>query len=749
MINMFDFESQMVRIIPSFAGFTEFTTSIPKIYWDVKSQEQRIHGICKLLEKCIAYADMLGENVNEIAQTLQDIEDGKLDDLITAAIEAWFEEHESQILQDITDLEARVKALEDENVLVYQAISDEHDARVYQDGLLAQDISDETNARILEDTALENYTSIHNDTYGFVDPMKIESERNAFAIGLYNTITADDIESFTYAGKTVDEIFDSSKSWAYYIMPDDISGFPEIAGIVPTATGECSYDIVNDTLVFDSTGVYEQSSAYLQWLNMPAVDGHILAIFCLMESPIYQQGKFGIETSNAIFNNPNQGSKQIIGIVRNAIDESKFSFTLGNVPINAGLWVRENPILKSIVSNLVIIDLTDLYNNGQADIQANFVNAYNVYLQSKGIARTKTKSYIRTLEKAELNDLDAYDTFVSLMNQYSNEMGMTNSIWKSPSGYPSYPGASSYNQDYNNLSSPFDMLKILLACETNSFLQYALTKWHKNIEFGQASYTGVMAPPNTMVHPDNNVLLNYKRFFGKGGALSRDATTNYAPWGVCNLAASSTLKNGNTAHIVVMNTPYNNGSGLEYNNVIDYYYHLQNALIQIVNGTDPDNVVYDSVISDGMAYSAQPTSFAALLMPASCDKLSIVACGKNHLKSYLTEAKCYLGNNDGLTNGDTPIVTASLAKMLTAYIAVNECDLNDIVDFSYEDRIGGSTANQLGTKDRAQYASMTLRDAIIAMMYYSDNTIATAIARHVGKVYAGKTNIGASHLFMA
>ena len=57
------FEQQMVRIIPSFAGFTEFTSSIPKLYWDVKSQEQRILAICKMLDKVICYADMLGENV--------------------------------------------------------------------------------------------------------------------------------------------------------------------------------------------------------------------------------------------------------------------------------------------------------------------------------------------------------------------------------------------------------------------------------------------------------------------------------------------------------------------------------------------------------------------------------------------------------------------------------------------------------------------------------------------------------------
>lgn len=105
-MNIPDFENQMTRIIPSFAGFTEFTTSVPKIYWDVKSQEQRVLGICKLLGKVICYADMLGENVDEIKKMLQEILDGTLDPMIEAAIEAWFDENEPQIELDIAALKA-------------------------------------------------------------------------------------------------------------------------------------------------------------------------------------------------------------------------------------------------------------------------------------------------------------------------------------------------------------------------------------------------------------------------------------------------------------------------------------------------------------------------------------------------------------------------------------------------------------------------------------------------------------------
>lgn len=84
------------RIIPPFAGFTEFTASIPKMYFDVKSQEQRIHRICELLHKLICYADMLGDVENttqeELEKLLAEFEEFKehgFEDYYLEQIEAW------------------------------------------------------------------------------------------------------------------------------------------------------------------------------------------------------------------------------------------------------------------------------------------------------------------------------------------------------------------------------------------------------------------------------------------------------------------------------------------------------------------------------------------------------------------------------------------------------------------------------------------------------------------------------------
>ena len=95
------------RLIPPFMGFTEFTPAIPKMYWDVQSQEQRIHGICKLIDKLICYADALGNatNENEIEITeLQNLFEqfmqSGFDDYYADQIHAWVLENMPEIISD-------------------------------------------------------------------------------------------------------------------------------------------------------------------------------------------------------------------------------------------------------------------------------------------------------------------------------------------------------------------------------------------------------------------------------------------------------------------------------------------------------------------------------------------------------------------------------------------------------------------------------------------------------------------------
>ena len=88
------------RWVPWFTGFTEFTPTIPKMYWDVESQEQRIHTICKQLHKLVCYADMLGdrismnrEDIDELQRLFEQFMESGFDDYYADQVEKWINEH--------------------------------------------------------------------------------------------------------------------------------------------------------------------------------------------------------------------------------------------------------------------------------------------------------------------------------------------------------------------------------------------------------------------------------------------------------------------------------------------------------------------------------------------------------------------------------------------------------------------------------------------------------------------------------
>lgn len=58
------------RITP-FWGFTRFSPTIPKLYWNVRSQEQRILRICEMLNRIVCYAEYLGDEVGDIKDDIE------------------------------------------------------------------------------------------------------------------------------------------------------------------------------------------------------------------------------------------------------------------------------------------------------------------------------------------------------------------------------------------------------------------------------------------------------------------------------------------------------------------------------------------------------------------------------------------------------------------------------------------------------------------------------------------------------
>lgn len=94
--------------IPPFWGFSAFTPTIPKLYWDVKSQEQRILNIFDLLNKLVCYAEQMGIQLNvsqdELEKLKADFEkfqDSGFEDYYAAQIEQWIRDNFNKIMKQI------------------------------------------------------------------------------------------------------------------------------------------------------------------------------------------------------------------------------------------------------------------------------------------------------------------------------------------------------------------------------------------------------------------------------------------------------------------------------------------------------------------------------------------------------------------------------------------------------------------------------------------------------------------------
>ena len=85
---------------PIYSGWTSFTPTIPKLYWDVYSQEQRIKDLCMNFDKCEQYLDYVAKLTNDWVGEYTDEVQAKLDELETllwngleGAVDKWISEN--------------------------------------------------------------------------------------------------------------------------------------------------------------------------------------------------------------------------------------------------------------------------------------------------------------------------------------------------------------------------------------------------------------------------------------------------------------------------------------------------------------------------------------------------------------------------------------------------------------------------------------------------------------------------------
>lgn len=93
------------RWLSTFRGFTDFTTAIPKLYFDVDSAEQRYHLLCEQLHKLICYIDYVGDKVNidhneieKLKEQFQKFMESGFEDYYIEQIYKWIDDHMEELI---------------------------------------------------------------------------------------------------------------------------------------------------------------------------------------------------------------------------------------------------------------------------------------------------------------------------------------------------------------------------------------------------------------------------------------------------------------------------------------------------------------------------------------------------------------------------------------------------------------------------------------------------------------------------
>lgn len=90
----------IITPLPLYEAFTAFTPTIPKFYWDVYSQEERIKCICGEITKIIAYmeanarqTDANTREIEELKALFKKFQESGFEDYYKQQIEAWINSH--------------------------------------------------------------------------------------------------------------------------------------------------------------------------------------------------------------------------------------------------------------------------------------------------------------------------------------------------------------------------------------------------------------------------------------------------------------------------------------------------------------------------------------------------------------------------------------------------------------------------------------------------------------------------------
>ena len=291
--------------------------------------------------------------------------------------------------------------------------------------------------------------------------------------------------------------------------------------------------------------------------------------------------------------------------------------------------------------------------------------------------------------------LKKVQAFTNAMNALSGDIGMTNTLWKSPSGYPSLVAGTPMSYAYNSQTSAVDMLKLLILARHTPVVLDAMSQTRYTYHIGKTEQIATNIVLNSSAYKAWAAEHGYTMIAAKGGSLTgnwgdigengilnmtmllKDADENLYGWAICGLENTAADK--------------------------DLCRTLAHDLIEMCKGS---------------AESAAITAAAARVHPVGmmCCRLT----GSNYEEDLaaLDNAICY--------NKNTQAVAASVSKIMMACVAASQTFINRKIAICASDFVDGN--------DSYLHAGDTLSftDALTVCLMRSDNTLATTIARVCG-----------------
>ena len=95
------------QLVTPYPFWKQFTPTLPTLYWDVDSHEERIKKICLELHKIVEYSDYLGTSINLDHRTIDELQaafqkfiDGNYDQYYKDVIYKWIEDNFAELISD-------------------------------------------------------------------------------------------------------------------------------------------------------------------------------------------------------------------------------------------------------------------------------------------------------------------------------------------------------------------------------------------------------------------------------------------------------------------------------------------------------------------------------------------------------------------------------------------------------------------------------------------------------------------------